>query len=329
MSVTTATRTAVTVPDFTEKEMRRYFDTPPAWPIIVAVLGGLFVLLGLATLNNNGAGCAFVGLLVLAVGALGYYFTWMGTKPTDQEYDAWVARKTGVLEPDARKALSLIDNSQIVGQVLRVDGVVPPTIGTLQAYGEVRTKQGKDGYTRFSINTVKYFYPEEHKLGAYRDIVNALHQGLHRAKTEEFFYSDIVGVTTEDTSLAVVTGEKSSRPITVNVSAKTFRLIASSGDTTGTDGDVVEVSSATGAKLFRSRGTAIDQTVTSLRKLLNDKKGAAAQSQQNFQEQQAKMQADMQQRMLEMQQQMLEQMQRMGQSGSVPPAPPTGEETGA
>jgi hypothetical protein len=317
MSITTAARPSVAVRDFTEAEMRRYFVKPPSWPIPTGIIGALLFLIGLATMRDTGGTCLGIGVVVLAVAGIGYYLTAMGSKPTDEEYDAWVARKTAGLEPEARRALSLLDNSQVVGQVLRVDGVVLPTLQNLQAYGEVHTKQGKDGITRFSINSVKYFYPEEHKLGACRDVVNALNQGMHKARTEEFFYTDIVGVTTADTSIPVVIGQNSGRPLTVNVSAKTFRLIASSGDTTGTDGDVVEVTStnAGGRRFFRKAGTAVDGTVAALRKLLNDMKGGAQKAQQELQQQQQQMQQQLQQQMLQMQQQMLEQMQRMGQQG--------------
>lgn len=319
MSVTTATRPQVAIRDFTETEMRRYFSKPPTWPLPTAIIGGLFFLLGLAISSNSGFfNCVTtIGLVLLAVAGIAYYTYQAGTQPTDEEYDSWVERKLAAHEPEARKALSLFDpNNQIVGPTLRVDGIIVPTAQTLQSYSGARAKKGKDGIWRFSINTVKYFYPEEHKLGAYSDIVNALSQSVRSARTEEFFYSDIVGARTEDQSVAAIidpTNVKSGRPVTVTLSTKTFRLIASSGDSTGQTVDVASVTD--GRSTFR-RGDVVEQTVGSLRKLLDDKKGGAQQAQRDLQKQQTEMQQQMQQQMLEMQQQMLEQMKRMAEQGN-------------
>jgi hypothetical protein len=326
MSVTTATPTSVQVQvrDFTEKEMERYFSKAPRWPLPVAIVGVLFVLFGL---SNGQATCSGLGLVMALAGGLTFAYFMTASKPTDAEYDAWVENKLSALEPRAREKLGLVDESQIISPRMRVDGFVLPTLASLITYGDVRMKVGKDKYARFSINTVKYFYPTEHNLGAYSDFVNALKQKDRTERTEEFFYTDIVGATTKDSIEEVVLDKakkgKDGKPLSRRGTIKSFKLIASSGDDTGvtigfhTDDDTI---------LERTSST-VDQTVGSLRTLLKDRKGGMQQAQMQQQQQASQMQQQMQQQMLEQMRSMQEHMMRMQQQqqagGAAPNSTPS------
>jgi hypothetical protein len=300
------TQTTVAVRQFTETEMRRYFSKPPVWPIPVGILGALGLLIGLANVNQAG-GCALVGVILLVVAGIVFYTTTQGTKPTDAEYDAWVDSHVHALEEAGLRKLNL-DRSQLVGQPLPVRGIVVPTLENFAQFGvdQVLWKVGKDNITRFSINTGKYFFPTEHHLSAFSDIVSALNQGYHREQTEQFFYNDINGVTTSDRSIRIVVEKKGN--VQVDASVKSFDLISSSSATTGATVAVSSVSFG-GKKMIFQGGDRVDNTVNVLRKLLNDKKGANQQMQ-------AQTQAQLQQQMLQMQQQMLQQMMQMGQGGA-------------
>ena len=63
---------------------------------------------------------------------------------------------------------------------------------------ELRWKIGRDAMPRFSVNIYTYFFPADHHLAAFVGDVNALNQVAHNEKTEEYFYRDIVGATTND-----------------------------------------------------------------------------------------------------------------------------------
>lgn len=305
MSIATTTQTSVSTRQFTETEMRRYFSKPPVWPIPVAILGILGLLIGLVNLNQAG-GCALVGLILLGAGGFAFYSTRQATKPTDAEYDAWVDSHIWALEQAGMRKLNL-DGSQLVAQSLPVRGIVVPTVESFAQFGvdQVLWKVGNDGITRFSINTGKYFYPTENHLSAYSDVVSALKQDYHREQTEQFFYQDINGVTTSDRSIKIVVDKKTQ--LQVDASVKSFDLISSSSATTGATVAVSSVSFG-GKKMIFQGGDRVDNTVNILRKLLNDKKGAGQLQQQQQQQM-------LQQQMLQMQQQMLEQMRQMGQMG--------------
>lgn len=312
MAVSVPTRTASATHELTVKDVERYFSTFPVWAVVVAAIGALFFLLGVSNLNQLGF-CAGLGIVLLAVGGIPLGMRMTSPTITDQQYDDWVIARGVQLREYGKQKVGLVDPSQIKGEVLSIQGMILPTTDTVGRY-TIKTKQGKDGITRFSINTFKFYYPAEHNLAAFSDIVDALHPGVHLEKTEEFFYDSIVGAKTEDTSVTLVTKVSNNRAAaTITTTSKTFYLISSSGSTTG---DTVGIAYKGNGVNYNRPATTVDRTVDSLRKLLQEKKGAGQRAQEDFQRQQAQMQQSMQAQMLEMQQKMLEQMGRMNQGGS-------------
>ncbi|MBF6590649.1 MAG: hypothetical protein IVW57_08975 [Ktedonobacterales bacterium] len=293
--------------------MKRYFSKPAVWPIVVGILG---LLIALAGQGNT------FGVLLLVLGGGIAALQRALPRPSDAAYDAWVESKLSGMEPRAKEKLGLRDPRQVVSARMRVDGFIAPTVDLLVKYGDVRFKNGKDGVTRFSINTVKYFYPTEHNLATYSNVVDALKQSLSLEQTDEFYYDDIVGAKTEEFSVEFIVAKTGlfGKQRTRRVQSKEFHLIASSGDkstvTVGVTSDTKD-----GPKVLRL-GDAIDRTVDSLRLVLRERKGGGqqAQAQQAQMNQQAQMQqqqqaAQTQQAMLEQMRMMQEQMMRMQQQG--------------
>jgi hypothetical protein len=147
--------------------------------------------------------------LVLFISLVSYIFIKAWSIPTDKEYDAWLERHARSMVPRARKKLNL-ERSSIIGPPLRVDSfVLPGSVPALHFLtDDVQMKEGKDGKWRFSVNVFMYFFPADHYLAVFYRSVNALNQfAAPFEETEEYFYDDIVGVTTYTTQdYAVING---------------------------------------------------------------------------------------------------------------------------
>ena len=118
--------------------------------------------------------------------------------PTDEEYDDWLERRARAMVPRARKKLSL-DRTPMIRPPLRVDSFVLPGSHPATHFSgqDVYMKEGKDGLWRFSVNVFIYFFPAGHYLAVFSGSVNALNQSAPPfEETEEYFYRDIVGITT-------------------------------------------------------------------------------------------------------------------------------------
>src|SRR5262245_16615071 len=103
---TTSAATSVGTREWSEAELKRYFAKFPTGAIVIVVFGGIFLLSGLA-LQNNGAVCDGLGILLMLIGGLIIYFTAAGSKPSDREYDAWLERKALEKEQLAPRRLQL------------------------------------------------------------------------------------------------------------------------------------------------------------------------------------------------------------------------------
>ncbi|MFL5628653.1 MAG: hypothetical protein ACJ788_23985 [Ktedonobacteraceae bacterium] len=249
-----------------EAEMRRYFTTKtPKGAIITAVVGALLLLIGLP---SHSGGFIIVGLIVLLIGVGIIVATMSGSKPTDEEYDAWLkAQAEGVINRAARK-LGL-DPSQITREPLHIHGFVLPGMRESTKYrpDELHWKIGKDGVVRFSVNVYTYFFPADHHLAAFVGDVNALNQPAHNEKTEEYFYRDIVGATTNDEQDYIRFKDKQ-----YQYRIQRFALRISSGDSIGVSVDATPIDNRRNMPSFAIPNSGIDQTVAQLRMLLREKK---------------------------------------------------------
>lgn len=250
-----------------DAEMRRYFTAKtPGWAIIAAIVGALLFLIGL--LSQSG-GLIIVGLLVLIVGAGIIAATRLGSKPTDEEYDAWLkSQAEGVINRAIRK-LGL-DPSQITREPLLLHGFVLPGMKESTKYhaDELYWKKGKDGTIRFSVNVYTYFFPADHYLAAFVGDVNALNQSAHNEKAEEYFYRDIVGATTSDEQDYIMLKDKR-----YQYRIQSFSLGISGGAAIGVSVGAAPIDNRQkDMPSFAIPDSGVDQTVAQLRMLLRDKK---------------------------------------------------------
>jgi hypothetical protein len=133
---------------------------------------------------------------------------------------------------------------------------------------EVRWKIGKDGVPRYSVNVYTIFWKEDHHLAVYEGDVNALNPTAHNESTSEYFYQDIVGVTTDDEQDNIVIKDQQ-----YPYRTQRFALRVSSGNSVGVS--VVSarpMDNTQNIPSFSIPNSGIDQTISQIRMLLREKK---------------------------------------------------------
>src|SRR5579884_1495909 len=195
-----------------QEELTRYFEKPPAF-------ASKLILIGLASLLFLGLPCAslshpygFVWLLIfgspLAVGIGMLVIFNARSRPTDEEYDAWVNSWKPSIYHYGMEKLGLDPHSIEAGE-LWIRGVVWPSRPDAAYYANnaspVQTKRGKDGFVRSSVNRFTFFYPMQHYIAVFIGDVNALGPVRYQA-SQTYFYDDIVGIETMDIVLQLDKG---------------------------------------------------------------------------------------------------------------------------
>ncbi len=263
MGVASQTDVSTQVRQFTEEEMKRYFAPFPTKLLWTAIVGVLILFIGVSASSGT---MIFIGLVVLLIGGGLLAMRLSGSKPTDEEYDAWVESQARMLVPRAIQKLGLIPE-QLIRAELRFDSHIVPGSRGAGRYPvqEVKSKKGKDGRWRFSVNKFIYFLPTEHHLGAYTGDVNALNQASHVEQTEEYFYQDITGATTNEVQDSIRVGAQ-----VIPYQAQLFSLKTTGGNSIDTPLGLMPVSGRTGPSFAPPND--FDATLNSLRALLRSKK---------------------------------------------------------
>jgi len=192
------------------------------------------------------------------------------SNPTDQQYDQWVHAQAQAMLPRALAKFNM-RSYQVTNQILRTHSFVLPGSRMASHYPEkeVQAKRGKDGQWRFSINVYTYFLPAEHYLAVYTCDVNAFDPPSHIEQTEEYFYSDIVGVTTHPLQDTALIGKRQYR-----YRIEQFSLRISNGDTIdlGASLKATPLDGGQDIPVFTLPHTGFDRTLTRLRSLLRSRK---------------------------------------------------------
>jgi hypothetical protein len=173
------------------EKIKTYFDAPPlGCAYALAVIGALTV--GFYAPGGGSAGAnAMIFGAVAAIGTA-VIFTKHRKKATEAELDA-------CLEQDIRNLTTLslskvgLSQSQMIRDPVVVTG---PTVwkvaGTTKA-----SKRGKDGTLRFTPLVVTVFNFTKDQLVGYSCVLDLLTGKPHSESTDEFFYKDIVAVSTK------------------------------------------------------------------------------------------------------------------------------------
>jgi hypothetical protein len=189
---------------FTEAQMRAYFSKSTfkiKLLLLMLALGiGCFTAGDLWFPQDQWHIAAGVVFLMIAL------CFWMlieyGIKvPTDAEYDAWVYNKAWEL---FKRAWRKVDEEGLIEHnaepIFSIHGFV--LAGTKQAKKyrakDLLWKTGKDKAKRYSINVYTFFIPMEHQLAVFAFDINAVNHRDHRSLVQQYFFADVVGITTDD-----------------------------------------------------------------------------------------------------------------------------------
>ena len=234
--------------------------------LITCLVGALFLAIGISLQNVYliALGCL---LLLISASIIGVI---RRSNPTDQQYDQWVHAQAQAMLPRALAKFNM-RSYQVTDHILRTHSFVLPGSRMASHYPEkeVQAKRGKDGQWRFSINVYTYFLPAEHYLAVYTCDVNAFDPSSHIEQTEEYFYSDIVGVTTHPLRDTAIIGNRRYR-----YRIEQFSLRISNGDTIdlGASLKATPLDDEQHIPVFTLPQTGFDRTLTRLRSLLRSRK---------------------------------------------------------
>jgi hypothetical protein len=241
----------------------------------VAVVAALFAIAG-----GVGGGCVALVLLV-AAGALAYRgaaqmlrekyayqksLVSVFPQPSDREVDHWLAEAFERIRRHSLEKLDLtpeecseVDLEPIVGPVLwHVNGVAPE---------DVVWKAGQDGTARFGVYQVSYLWLAADHLGIFACHYDRIRDAVLNEETYEFFYRDVVSVSTheEASALSLPTGRSLTTRQEFRISVANNRYFAM---TVGSE----QLRELTGAERIPENGT--EGAIRALRAKLKEKKAS-------------------------------------------------------
>ena len=238
------------------QQVKKYFKQFPKWAIGAVVIGLLVLVF-----SGGSLGGIAIGIVLLGAGGLVLWDA-LAKKPSDAQMDAWLDEDIEVLK---KKALSKTgtDPSELVGDAVTVRG---PRFWDV-ANAHVGFKKGKDNVWRFTPVEVAVLNFTQNQVICYkcafdRETGNALNE-----TTDEYFYKDVVSVSTKTTSKNVQVKDKA-----LQLSSMETFVLTTSG---GTDFSV----DLTDPKLIAFMGgggeipkTLADRAIQTVRKMLREKK---------------------------------------------------------
>jgi hypothetical protein len=205
--------------------------------LLFAIMGFILILPTVALILlqpradiGSGICCISIGLLFLAIaGVLGLLEAGKGKtaldRPEDAQVDAWIAEDLQKLVKQAIYKMGLDpDPNMQAGTPLVVRGPVLWQTNGVPATDLLWAK-GKDGAVRFAINRITVFNTAHDQLGAYKCDFTFLKGVPLNEETREFYYKDIVSVSTEEESTNFTLPNN-----VAMVTAQAFKLAVSSGD---------------------------------------------------------------------------------------------------
>jgi hypothetical protein len=256
--------------DSRRKRIQKYFTSKfPKWAPIMIAIGVIVIVVGFS--SNDRAPLALLGLLFAAGGGVGIYSHTQ--TPSDQQIDKWTEEHLLSLYQRALNKTG-IDQSEVVGDPVTIAG---PSFekGGRKRPDRPLWKFGKDKRLRFSDVKAAIINFTQHQLVVYLCTVDLIAGSTLNEATEEYFYRDVVSVSTFtkplDAEIAVGKGKDGSE-ITVS-EVEYFALTTSAGTSV-----LIPLLSPEIEKQFggETPTTASQRAIQTVRKMLRERKGAAA-----------------------------------------------------
>jgi len=234
-------------------QIKKYFKPFPKWAVWM-------IIIGLPFLAAYGLGLVLIGIGIWGI------VDW-SKKPDDAQMDAWLDEDLKVLHG---KALSKTgtDQSELVGEPVMVTG---PRFWNV-ANADVAFKKGKDNVFRFTPVGVTVLNFTANQLISYSCVLDLTTGNPLNESTDEYFYRDVVSVSTKTKSQTVQVAGKGSLQLNA---AETFELTTSGGTSIEVllrDPSLIQMMGG-GGEIPTTRAEKAIQTV---RKMLREKKSTPA-----------------------------------------------------
>jgi hypothetical protein len=235
------------------KRLQKYFSkSNPVLPIF-------FLLLAIAAVAVNPA----VGLLIVGIAVL-----WLVVKalrgirrPSDQAVDEWFNEDKARIGEGSLDKLGLMADQ--VKRTLTLTGpILWPTNGVPNK--DLRWRKGKDRELRLAVNRVTVIQLTDQMLSVYSCDFNSLKNRILNEETEEYYYRDIVSVSTAELSSdhKLPSGKSLAQ-------ARAFRISVVSGEGLEVIISIPGLSKRTGGTIPTSDA---ENAVRMIRTMLRDKK---------------------------------------------------------
>jgi hypothetical protein len=235
------------------EQIKNYFKPFPKWTIWMIVCGlPLLPLKGL-------------GLLLIGIGVVGLVASIK--RPTDSQMDAWLDQDLAMLHS---KALSKTgtDRSELVADHVMVIG---PRVRNV-ANAQVAFMKGKDKVIRFTPVDVTVINFTANQLVVYGCALDLTTGNALNERTDEYFYRDVVSVSTSTKSLSVQMQDGK----TLQLDAAEMFVLTTSGGTSVEvflrDPKIIQMFGGDG----QIPTTMTEKAIHSVRKMLREKKGSLA-----------------------------------------------------
>jgi len=227
-----------------ERNKKYFKQSSPRAGIVLIIVGIILTLI----LSQTAA--ILIGLLGVAGGIAVLYFTFAG-KPTDADIDSDAASAIADVQKRALSKLGLdADEVRLIDPVV-VHGYYYKNIAS-----GVQVKQGKDRVFRSSNYEGIVLFFSEHQLHAYKFQFSLVTPQESREQTDEYFYKDIVSVSTQSETFQV----RDIKNIQQQVNFEEFKLTTTGG---------TSITSS-----IRDEGS-VSRVISGARSLIREKKIAA------------------------------------------------------
>jgi hypothetical protein len=252
------------------EQIKKYFEPFPKWAVWLIVLGvPLLVAFG-------------VGLIPIVIGIL-KIISWK-KKPADRQMDAWLDEELQHMHTRALEKTGL-DTSELVAEAVLLTGLRFWNIGG----AEIGIRKGKDEIVRFTPIGITVINFTEHQIVAYQCALDMMTGNPLNESTDEYFYRDVVAVSTQTESMTWDKAMLSSAglaktPLASLVkhgrlqfnAAKMFVLTTSGGTSIQVVlNDPALIESVGGGTIPTERA---DRAIQAVRKMLREKKGQSTSS---------------------------------------------------
>lgn len=170
------------------KRNAKYFS-PVSYkgPVVIIVLGVLLIA------------ARGIGLILIGIGGAWIYMQLNG-RPSDGEIDDQLQAHLANVRQQAQKKLNLDD--------AEVALIEPVLIAGYNHGGGGKTKKGKDGRWRTSLGEAIVIFFDEHELHSYKYNFSLVEGGKTREATDEYFYRDVVSISTTTEQWRPASGEE-------------------------------------------------------------------------------------------------------------------------